>query len=340
MANKSRILHLLQYLQKNSDEDRPVSTAQIRSALKEKGCPVTVETLRDDIAALQEAGYDIAVNESSGLMTTYSYIDRPLDAPELQILIDAVSSSQFISHTRSKQLISKLISMAGPSHREELRPGIMISEFIKTPNSQLLYTVQKIQQAIQSDRKITFQYFRFDLDKERVPRHEGKWYVISPYVTIWKHERYFLVGWSDEREKVVVFRIDRMGIPKLTWETREPAPESFNVRDYTERIFNMYDEGEMETVTLRCRHHMIDHIIDYFGKDVEPFNISEETFDVNIKVCVSTTFFSWVMGYVGDMTIAGPKRVRDAYRETMQKGIDGVASVENTELVATTMPSL
>ena len=100
-----------------------------------------------------------------------------------------------------------------------------------------------------------------------------------------------------------------------------PAPESFNVRDYTERIFNMYDEGDMETVTLRCRHHMIDHIIDYFGKDVEPFNIAEETFDVNIRVCASTTFFSWVMGYVGDMTIAGPEEVREAYVRLLQKAI-------------------
>ena len=324
MANKSRMLYLLQFLQNHSDEDHPVTTSEIRAFLNEKGCPVTVETLRDDMAALREAGYDIAVNEASGLTTTYSYIDRPLDAPELQILIDAVSSSQFISHMRSKQLISKLISMAGPSHREELRPGIMISEFIKTPNSQLLYTVQKIQQAIRSNRKITFQYFKFNLNKERVPRHDGKWYVISPYVTIWKHERYFLVGWSDEREKVVVFRIDRMGIPKLTKETREPAPESFNVRDYTERIFNMYDEGDMETVTLRCRHHMIDHIIDYFGKEVEPFNITEETFDVNIRACASTTFFSWVMGYTGDMTIVGPDRVQEAFRRLLQQGIEAM----------------
>ena len=122
-----------------SDKDCAVSTAGIRAALKEKGCPVTTETLRNDIAALKDAGYDIAVNEASGLTTTYSYIDRPLDAPELQILIDAVSSSRFISQTRSRQIISKQIAMAGPSHREELKPGIMISEFIKPHNSQLLY---------------------------------------------------------------------------------------------------------------------------------------------------------------------------------------------------------
>ena len=107
---------------------------------------------------------------------------------------------------------------------------------------------------------LIFRYFQINLNKECVPWHDGKWYIISPYVTIWKHEYYFLVGWLDEREKVVMFRIDRMGIPRLTHETREPASESFNVRDYTECIFNMYDEGDMETVTLRCRHHMIDHM--------------------------------------------------------------------------------
>lgn len=60
-----------------------MTTALIWAAMKEKGCPVTVETLRDDIAAIREAGYDIIINEASGLPTTYSFIDRSLDIPEL-----------------------------------------------------------------------------------------------------------------------------------------------------------------------------------------------------------------------------------------------------------------
>ena len=317
MANKNRILHLLHYLQSCSDEDHPVTTAQIRQAMKEKGCPVTIETLRDDITAMKAAGYDIAVNESNGQTTTYSFVDRPLDVPELQILIDAVSSSQFISRVRSRQLISKLIAMAGPSHREELRKESMAGEVIKTPNSQLPYTVQMIQEAIRADSRITFQYFEYNLAKEYVPRHNGKWYVISPYATLWKNERYFMVGWSDEREKVIVFRVDRMGLPKLTGQPRAPTPADYDVRDYTERIFNMYDEGPMETVTLRCRRHMIGHIIDYFGKDVEPFDITDGTFDVRVNVCVSATFFAWVLGFGDDMTIAGTEHVCERYRSML-----------------------
>ena len=72
VANKSRVLYLLQYLQNNSDEDRPVSTAEIREELARHGCSATVETIRNDIHKLQETGYDISVNETNGLSTTYN----------------------------------------------------------------------------------------------------------------------------------------------------------------------------------------------------------------------------------------------------------------------------
>ena len=39
MGRKGRVLHLMQYLQENSDEGRTVTTAQARKALAEKGYP-------------------------------------------------------------------------------------------------------------------------------------------------------------------------------------------------------------------------------------------------------------------------------------------------------------
>ena len=324
MANKSRILNLLRYLQETSDEDHPVTTAEIRKALAEKGCPVTVETLRNDIAMLQETGFDISVNEASGLSTTYSYLDRPLDVPELQILIDAVSSSQFLTREKSRQLIDKLVAMAGPSHREELQPGIMVSEHVKASNEQLLYIVQAIRESIRARRKIAFQYFRYDMSKHRVPRLNGKIYEVSPYATIWKNDRYFLVGYSQERQRVAVFRIDRMGMPKQLDKPCAPEPDTFRISNYTDKIFNMYDDGIEETVTLRCRRHMIDTLVDWFGKDVEPENITENTFDAKVKVSLSPSFYAWVLSFAGDMTIAGPPEVCDEYRRLLQQGINEV----------------
>ena len=67
MATKNRIIYLMQYLQENSDENRSVTTAQIREEMAKKGCPIIISTLRDDIESLQSAGYDIQVTETEGM---------------------------------------------------------------------------------------------------------------------------------------------------------------------------------------------------------------------------------------------------------------------------------
>lgn len=320
MANKSRVLYLLRYLQRHSDEDHPVSTAEVRRELAGKGCPATVETLRDDIRMLREAGFDILVNESSGLSTTYAWVDRAFDTAELQILIDTVASARFIPLAKSQNLIEKLADMAGPSFAEELRPAVLSAEFVKTKDPQFLYVIEKIREGIQAGRKIAFQYFMYDLDKKRVPRRGGEEYIVSPYGMFWRYDRYFLIGWSDRREKVTVFRVDRMGLPQITEEERVPPPDSFNIRDYSEKIFWMY-EGPEEKVTLRCRHHMMENIIDYFGQDVVPENVTADTFDVMVGVSVSNPFFAWVLGYAGDMWIVGPPGVIERYRVLLDNEI-------------------
>ena len=144
MAMKPRVLYLMQYLEQNSDEQHPVTTAQIRKELAAKGCPVSIITLRADIQSLLEAGYEISVTEKEGLSTTYSWIDRDLSAPELQILVDAVSSSQFITKEKSNDLIRKLVALAGPSYQSSLTPQILVSEHVKAPNKQILLSVEAI----------------------------------------------------------------------------------------------------------------------------------------------------------------------------------------------------
>ena len=253
MATKSRLLFLLKLLQQNSDEDLSLTTAQIRKALSEEGYSASVKTIRDDIETLKEAGFDIIVNESTGLSTTYSFVDRTFEVPELQILIDAVSSSQLITRERSRKLIKKLAGIAGPSVRDELQPRVLVSESIKAQNTQILYILQKIREGIRSNCKISFKYYNYNLNKERIPRHNGEIYVISPYATIWKDDRYYLVGYSDKRDKVVSFRIDRMETPNVTKQKSVPVPPEFSVTNYTDKITKMFD-GPEEEITLRCRN--------------------------------------------------------------------------------------
>jgi len=326
MAMKPRVLYLMQYLERNSDEQHPVTTAEIRKELAAKGCPVSIITLRTDIESLREAGYEISINEKEGFSTTYSWIDRDLSVPELQILVDAVSSSQFITTEKSTDLIQKLVKLAGPSYQAGLTPQILVSEHVKAPNRQILLSVQAIRRAIDRDRKITFKYMEYTLDKKRVPRHSGtpqEYYIVSPYATIWNSDRYYMVGYSEKRQAVNTYRVDRMSGVKQISRKRLPAPADFSIQDYTDKVFWMYD-GNEEEVTLRCRHRILDQVIDRFGEEIELKNVTQQTFDVTVPVCISGTFYAWVTQFVGEMTIVAPGNIKDGYAGYLQEAIDDV----------------
>ena len=116
MPNRDRLLILLQTLRKNSDDEKWLTTADLRGVLEAEGHECSVRSVRRDVGSLQRSGFEIEVREANGKSTEYAWMDREWTAPELQILIDAVSSAQFIPQGRSEELAARLATMAGPSH--------------------------------------------------------------------------------------------------------------------------------------------------------------------------------------------------------------------------------
>lgn len=325
MPTKDRLLVLLKTLEEKTDDETWLTTADIRSILEKEGLECSIRTLRRDVKCLRECGYDISILETDGKYTKYAYTGREWSKPEAQVLVDAVSAAQFIPQNRSVELIADLSVMAGPSHVQELRPQILVSEHVKAKNKNMIYTVQEIRRAIDRNKKIRFRYLEYNTEKKQVRKHEGtdeEWYVVSPYATVWNDDRYYLVGWSDRREKVVVFRVDRMEVPKLMANKRVPEPEDFDVRDYTDKVFRMYG-GPEEKVTLRCSMEILDQVIDRFGDGIE-LKPGRKHFTVTVPVSLSTTFYAWVFQYVGKMSILAPEYVRERYAGYLEEALDEV----------------
>ena len=315
MPMKDRLLVLLKTLQERSDDETWLTTGDLRVALEAEGLDCSIRTLRRDIQSLHNCGYDIAVQETEGMFTRYAWMGRKLSMPDLQILVDAVSAARFIPQKRSEELVAELSAMAGPSHVQELKPQILVSEHVKAKNKNMIYAVQEIRRAIDRNRKIRFRYLEYNTKKEQVRKHEGtpeEWYIVSPYATVWNDDRYYLVGWSDKRNAVNVFRIDRMEVPKQLPNKRVPPPETFDIRDYTDKVFRMYG-GPEENVTLRCKKEILDQVIDRFGDGIELEDIKKDTFKVTVPVNLSTTFYAWVFQYVGKMGIEAPEYVKEEY---------------------------
>ena len=324
MPNNDRLLLLLKTLQERSDDETWLTTADLRAELEKEGHECSIRTLRKDVKAIQDCGWEIDVKETEGRPTRYAYAGRKWSRPELQVLVDAVCAAQFIPQDKSELYIQKLSEMAGPAHEKELKPRILVSEHVKAKNPNMIYTVEAVRRAIDRDKKISFRYLQYNTDKTQTPKHEGtedENYVVSPYATVWNDDRYYLVGWSDRRQIIAVYRIDRMMVPKILPNKRVPAPETFDIRDYTDKVFRMYG-GPEEEVTLKCSKEILDQVIDRFGDGVELKKVRKDSFEVTVPVGLSTTFYAWVFQYVGKMQILGPEYVRTEYAWYLQDAID------------------
>ena len=136
---------------------------------------------------------------------------------------------------------------------------------------------------------------------------------------MWDDEKYYLVAYDEDEKIIKNFRVDKMEGATVLDEARESnkAVDNFNPADYSKKIFGMYG-GREELVTLECREKLAGVVIDRFGSD--PVLIKTDFgFKFSIRVMVSPTFFSWVLGFFDDMRIISPENVKNAMAENLRK---------------------
>ena len=224
---KARLLYVLKLLEQYSDEEHPLTTADLLSMLMEKyGISTHRITLKTDIETLQAYGVDIEVINSS--QNKYYISSRQFEIPELKLLIDAVESSKFITAAKSKELVEKLCTLTSESKRATLVRNVSCEGRIKPGNEKIYYIVDCINEAINQNKKISFYYFRYNVRKEKKLRHEGKPYVITPLHLVWNGDYYYMVGVYDYQQRIGSFRVDRIAkCPEILNEEGTPAPEDF-----------------------------------------------------------------------------------------------------------------
>ena len=106
--------------------------ADIISYLEYNGEQTNIKTLRKDIETLQDHGFDIVRVPTRPVK--YFMGSRKYELPELKLLIDAVSSSRFITQKKSREFAKKLTGKASEYQRKELRRNIIATHRVKTNN--------------------------------------------------------------------------------------------------------------------------------------------------------------------------------------------------------------
>ena len=321
--HKDRLLFLLELLNRETDEEHPITVAEIISRLNAEGFTATRKTVAKDIDTLQAHGADVICNKSR--QNQYFIGDREFELPELTLLVDAVQAAKFISVKQSRTLIEKLSALTSIHNADKLNRQLYVEKQVKSVNERLFYTVDILQTAIQAKRQISFHYFEYTAEKKKVLKHGGQVYKFSPYALLWNNDSYYALGYSESHGKVVKFRVDRMAAPKPVDIPAVPKPKDFRVEEYAKSVFLMFDD-EIRTVTLRCENTLMKSIIDRFGTKVKTAVADDKHFTAEVEVSVSPTFFGWVVGFGGKMEIIAPSDVSARYVELLRSVVTKITS--------------
>ena len=320
---KLKILYVMDYLLRASDESHPVTVPQIMDELSSRGIAAERKSVYDDIETLRVYGMDI-VQTGNKRSTAYHVASRDFELPELKLLVDSVQSSRFITHKKTAALIEKIETLASIHEAQLLQRQVYVTGRVKTMNESIYYNVDAIHNGISMDRKIRFHYFELTVEKERRFRKGGAYYIVSPFALLWNSENYYLVAYDADAGFIKHYRVDRMTDIETVDEPRNGhvAYEALDMSSYSGKVFGMF-AGKEARVRIRFAEHLAGAVLDRLGQDVVLVPEAEGEFTVTADVVPSPQFFAWITGFGPEAKIIAPERVVTQMRDY----IDSVAAL-------------
>lgn len=316
---KLKLLYILKILKEETNEDKPISTKDLINRLADFEIKAERKSIYSDMEYLKDFGYDIIFNANK-INGGYYLGSREFELAELKILVDMVQSSRFLTLKKSRELISKLENLTDKINAGTLARSVYVANRVKSENESVFYSVDTLNEAMNSNKSVLFQYFQYSVNKEIKLKKDGLYYNVSPYYLVWSNENYYLVGVDNEKGEIRHYRVDRMKKLSISNEERQYKDlfKKFDIGDFSKAVFNMYD-GEKTKITLVCNDNLINVIIDRFGKDIIIRNNNNGTFDVVTDVCTGPQFYGWLCGLNGQAKIKSPAQLATDFHEYVGK---------------------
>lgn len=331
MNNRKRIFSLLKYLIAYTDDNHRIGTGELTKIICGEDSPAKRKTIKSDLKYLSEFE-DVDIVVKKGNPDELCIGTRVFDVAEVKFLVDAVSSSGILTKNMKKKLVEKLSKFVSIYQAEKLKSHLYIPEHLKNNNVQFFYTIDKITDAMDRQNKISFSYLTYDTNKLMTEKKHAdgsvKKYICSPYCLVLENGRYYLLGYSDVRQKEAVFRIDRIVDLIILDDPAVNIDIEFDTEKYLKGTFKMYG-GEPLSVKFECEKSMINTVIDHFGTEINISSISDEKFVFETEVKTSPTFYGWIFQANGKISILEPQKAIDEYNKMLIANLKSIHAAGN-----------
>lgn len=311
-----RIIHIYEYLCRNTDEEREATINDIRSYLEGTTnlSKVSSLTIRRDLERLGSMGNDIRTRIGAHNTTYYRLLGKGFTFNEIRFLVDSISINKFLSAQQKQRLIKKFEGMCSEAEVRQLISRISLNGR-GAPSFDLLQNLDKVHRIISANQKIDFEYGKFNAQKKMV--YYSKKRDMIPVKVIFFEDRFYLKCMNTTTSQIRTYRIDRMknitGGEKTKLRPKLPK--------YDGIVLDMFEPDYFENIRLRVKRFLLNDMLEQFGDfaSVRDDYDDDEYVIVNVRIGINDSFYRWVMKYGSNIEILAPQSVRESFLEKLNE---------------------
>lgn len=345
MGNKKlALLYILKILEEYSDRDHPMTQSDIAEKLEQNyGIVLERKAVSRNLSLLREAGYEIE-SEAKG-----NYLDyRDFDNTELRLMIDGVLSSRYITESQAKNLADRIANLSNKHFRSHVKHIHLLSNYEKTQNKTVFYTLECIDEAIEKGRQISFDHYRYMFDDSLKLSRPSR-VTVSPIQMVIKNQFYYLIAVKEEeglgrndpvRPMLKSYRLDMISNPIIEEdkiidaERLEKYGQKIDIKKILSSHPNMHVTGNRicQQASFLCSEDIIGLVVDNFGTNLKIKKIKYKdekianeldfrkkyVFSHLVKVTLNVFYddlLEFACGYPEDVFILSPDIAAEAQKE-------------------------
>lgn len=326
-------IYILEILEKYADKNHVMTQKKLIQLLRDEyEVECSRNTLSKYLSALRS---DERIAGVRGIYKVNKFSDE-----ELRLLIDGVLFGQHIPAEDAKTLIGKLKSMSELGLKERVRNVYYVEGFNRTQNRHLQEMIDKIDSAIQHNRKLRVVQADYDIENKQIINKHSE-LMVDPYQLVTEKSHYYLICLVEDGKEnsyhgkdLENLRIDRWwsveetNIPRRKIETIPKYEHvQFKLDDYMKEHIYMWS-GDSERVTLRIKEYYVRDFVDWFGTDYRLIRNEGGYAEVSTKVNANAIKF-WALQYGSVATVLKPDRLRKEINRILKDMLDRYSDSDN-----------
>lgn len=318
-GNNYRLLKIKEILFAETDERNELGIGEIANKLKNllgEDSSFDSRTLRRDLDVLDSMDFEIVRNKGKFGKTLISHQARLFETYQLRLIIDAILSARFITTNEKEKLIKKVKRLTSKHIAKTLPEPVLFSQSANVDYELVKLNIDSVHYAISERKVLTYQYGKFNVDKQFEYNRDGDTYYTEPYALIWQNDYYYLIGRFQETNDIRHYRLDRIRNIMVTGERF--VKRDFNLHEYVNQSFHMF-AGEEIWIKVRFHINLVNVVLDRFGQDADIRKTGGTHFVLSTKAKLSDGLVNWILTWGNQAKVLTPDYLVDMIKEKIGK---------------------